>query len=524
MSRRMGLILAISVVMLAWMGSASAETSGMAGGTAVESGQTVYFAIGEPGAQRLYSVPSEGGEPVLMDQALRLGELVSTPQGVYCLKDQGGFALVRADGQVLAEFGEAQRVSGLRYDHSAFYCLADGRLTRIHMDGAMEVLSETAMDEFVVKGGDVVYTASDDRKAYALDGEEKQAGRLHRLNLESGEDELLLDAGVENIKLLGDYLYFHNLEDSYFGMDEASGFLAGRLYRMRLSDGALQAVNCDADLEYFPTDSGLVVRTPWDIFRCSLSGGDVKQLLPVDQPMSLAISGGSAFAYMEEEGLLLRIPLDGSRAAVTAVVQENEEMEITAEAALDAANEAAGMGESEYIFPNSDREKLDRAQVEALEPALLGFARNEIYARHGYEFKNKQYADYFGGKSWYRPGGFSKSALNSIEWYNMDLITAVEEEKAPQNMPGTADYIFPHSDKHKLTREEIERVDPALWGYGRNEIYARHGYEFKKDQYAQYFMTRNWYRPGGFSTDSLNAVEWYNMELLRRMESEYSGE
>ena len=73
----------------------------------------------------------------------------------------------------------------------------------------------------------------------------------------------------------------------------------------------------------------------------------------------------------------------------------------------------------------------------------------------------------------------------------------------------------------KLTRSQILAVDKDLWPYARNEIYARHGYQFKKAKYRNYFSQKSWYSPGGFSTGDLSATEWYNMELLKEMEEEY---
>ena len=60
-----------------------------------------------------------------------------------------------------------------------------------------------------------------------------------------------------------------------------------------------------------------------------------------------------------------------------------------------------------------------------------------------------------------------------------------------------------------------------MWPYARNEIYARHGYSFKTAKYRNYFQKKTWYKEGGFSTGDLNSVEWYNMELLQKMEKEY---
>lgn len=525
MNRQIGRVLAlIFMIILLSVGGALAESGGPAyGGFAVQAENTIYLAVSGEEGQSLYSIPAEGGEFSLVDRADEISQLVNTPEGVFYLRNQGTTGIFRVDGEMLADFDQGQRVKALCFYDSGLYCLVDGHLTRVEMNGEYRTVSDQVMDEFALKGGEALYVSADDRMHYEQDGQQAQAGRLYRLDLNSGACELVLDAGVNGIKLLGDYLYFHNLEDAYVVADGGSSFLAGRLYRLNLSDGALQAVNCDYDLDYFLTDSGLVLRTEWDISRCSLSGGDVKQLLATDHSASVAISGSNALVYMRAEGLLIKVPLDGSQVQILGKIAEDEEKLVEAASSQDVEDQ----GDQDYIFPDSNKKRLERAEVEALDPELLGYARNEIYARHGYEFKNGKYADYFNAKSWYQPGGFSKSDLNSIEWYNMDLIAAVEEEYKQQSdgeqPQTTADYIFPDSDKYKLTREEIEQVDPALWPYARNEIYARHGYVFNKEKYARYFMSKSWYKPGGFSESSLNSVEWYNMELLSQMESEYSG-
>ena len=155
---------------------------------------------------------------------------------------------------------------------------------------------------------------------------------------------------------------------------------------------------------------------------------------------------------------------------------------------------------------------------------MWGYARNEIYARHGYIFKNSKYANYFAKKSWYNPGGFSESDLNDIEWYNMDLIKSIENGGSGGSSggkKGDSSYIFPNSAKKKLTRKQVLALDRSMWGYARNEIYARHGYEFSTSKYRKYFSKKSWYSPGGFSSSDLNNIEWYNMKLIKELEDEY---
>ena len=82
-------------------------------------------------------------------------------------------------------------------------------------------------------------------------------------------------------------------------------------------------------------------------------------------------------------------------------------------------------------------------------------------------------------------------------------------------------YILPASSSTKLTREQILSLDKSMWAYARNEIYARHGYEFSNSKYRNYFSKKSWYKPGGFSESSLSSTEWYNMKLIQSMEKEF---
>ena len=71
--------------------------------------------------------------------------------------------------------------------------------------------------------------------------------------------------------------------------------------------------------------------------------------------------------------------------------------------------------------------KLTEAQVRSIKRDMLGYARNEILARHGYSFTTAKYKNYFKAKTWYKEGGFSWSNLNTIETANINLIKYVEE-------------------------------------------------------------------------------------------------
>ncbi|MDP4090345.1 MAG: YARHG domain-containing protein [Bacillota bacterium] len=85
----------------------------------------------------------------------------------------------------------------------------------------------------------------------------------------------------------------------------------------------------------------------------------------------------------------------------------------------------------DFIFSDSDKRYLTDSEVTALPKEQLGYARNEIYARHGFVFKTDKYNQYFSVKSWYTPNpGYdgSDSILNEYEKANYKLIEKYEKQ------------------------------------------------------------------------------------------------
>jgi hypothetical protein len=78
-----------------------------------------------------------------------------------------------------------------------------------------------------------------------------------------------------------------------------------------------------------------------------------------------------------------------------------------------------------YLFPDSDRRYLTRAELSRLPTDQLRIARNEIYARKGRYFKDQQLAAYFGRMPWYKPYSWNV-ALSAVEQANVTLIQSLE--------------------------------------------------------------------------------------------------
>jgi hypothetical protein len=88
-------------------------------------------------------------------------------------------------------------------------------------------------------------------------------------------------------------------------------------------------------------------------------------------------------------------------------------------------------GKDGYIIPGSNSKYLTDKDISSFTINQLAFARNEIYARHGYVFKKQIYKDYFSSKSWYTPDLSFKgnyNDLNKYEKYNVTLIQKYENK------------------------------------------------------------------------------------------------
>ena len=96
------------------------------------------------------------------------------------------------------------------------------------------------------------------------------------------------------------------------------------------------------------------------------------------------------------------------------------------------ASEEVHYNADEYILPMSEYYKLSENDIINLGQTQLMFARNEIYARHGYHFKNEFLQACFERCSWYEDMGeaYYATALTEIDQANIETIKAMEEKKA----------------------------------------------------------------------------------------------
>lgn len=130
-----------------------------------------------------------------------------------------------------------------------------------------------------------------------------------------------------------------------------------------------------------------------------------------------------------------------------------------------------------YIFPDSGTKKLTEAEVWEWDYESLGYALNEIFARHGFVFqKGGRYDRYFSSLPWYTPNDDPDNRaacypkLNGTEWSNQALIKKVRQDMQNQktvnpNGKSIWNYYEPGFDK-------LNGFEPVNMKADRAEVYS----------------------------------------------------
>lgn len=182
----------------------------------------------------------------------------------------------------------------------------------------------------------------------------------------------------------------------------------------------------------------------------------------------------------------------------------------------------------------------------------LRIIRNEIYARHGRMFKSSSLRNYFSAYSWYEPKAYDDVAIekgfNAFERYNVAKIEEVETKKkktadasdeSVAQQPDVASVAEPVSEPASdvakaenvaqeslsldkvLNEAELRALSVEQLSYLRNEIYARHGLEFKTAKMRNYFNQFEWYKNLPKYSDvtrKLTDTDRKNLEIIKRVE------
>ena len=113
---------------------------------------------------------------------------------------------------------------------------------------------------------------------------------------------------------------------------------------------------------------------------------------------------------------------------------------------------------------------------------------------------------------------------NNVTNPSDDVIESIQDDEEYEQpilendkITNKSQYILP-SDSRELTRNELEELNLDTLNKAYNEIFARHGHDFKNEELKEYFTAQQWYNavPGKtVAVSELSALECKNMELIK---------
>ena len=266
--RKLLIWLLAALMALACVCPAMAENANAVNGSdAVNTGSDLYIAVPADGGEALVRVPLNGGTPVCVDRGGEISDIMPYSSGIaYLKKDGGATAIMGCKGNTavtLYSFG-AQNADNLSYYSGKFLALIDNLLYSVEPESQLCLkLSGAQMSEYVVDDGCAYYVALSDQLDYTADLGNGQtatgrAGCIYRLDLASGETELLLKSGAADLKLDGHFLYFHNLGSAYAVQSNGSAVLRGTVYSLDTQLKTLESICTSPDSGFWPTGLGPV--------------------------------------------------------------------------------------------------------------------------------------------------------------------------------------------------------------------------------------------------------------------------
>ncbi len=298
------------------------------GGLSVRTEADLFVVMNNGEEKALVRVPRAGGEPVLVENAAEIEDLVTVDGDLYYLRRQGGeTTLIRrhADGSKgeVYSFGTGSARSLSAFGDNLFVMVDDQVHIVYPANGLILKLVAMPMSDYVIAGDFLYYISLTDTMTYetaSLISEgtmlEGSAGCLYRLNLTTGNSTLLIKTGVEALKCVDGALYFHNLSDNYVMGGAENEWLAGKLYRYDIASEALTRIVDGYDWGYYPMNAGISIYTSGNISLYAEDGTLTRSLY---EPELYAVISGDAealIAYEPTDAKVTYIYPDGRTADV----------------------------------------------------------------------------------------------------------------------------------------------------------------------------------------------------------------
>ena len=296
--------------------TANASAEAVNGLDAARTASEIYLILPSGEGDMLVRLPLDGSQPVCMDRADSIESLMNYGAGAaYLRTTDGASAIISCVGNqqsTLYSFG-VSTAEHMTMFGGKLLVLMNGLLHSIEPDtGVCLKLSGAQMLDYVLGDGYAYYLADGDKMEYTAqlsDNETAttQAGCIYRLNLNNGETDLLLKSGGEDLKILDNLVYFHNLADAYAVRTGESAELRGRVYSLDTQLKTLNSACAEPDSGFWPTRAGVVA---W--YNSALNLGETSLYAP-ENGSSVSFDGEALYVWEPTKLTLTEVRTDGSQ-------------------------------------------------------------------------------------------------------------------------------------------------------------------------------------------------------------------
>ena len=175
------------------------------------------------------------------------------------------------------------------------------------------------------------------------------------------------------------------------------------------------------------------------------------------------------------------------------------------------AGNAGGMAQAIYAAPEDDGFYTYFWRQNLLRMCEITLKDKKISSRQCFDVEDRNYrTDYEEMKLQIKTRTLDEEPV----WEASEVVDADAE----------GEYVFPNSDTEYLSYEEVSAKSDEDLLWGRNEIYARHGYIFQDESIRQHFENTDWYQgtvsSDQFDTSVFNDYELANIDLIVQVESQ----
>ena len=284
--------------------------------------------------------------------------------------------------------------------------------------------------QYKVEGLDSYVSSNSEISADSLDEMKQQAEAVFNAHVADswGDDETL-----KSFTYIGNYLLTNKDNDDYWNSHNMLYLVYKAQVKDKYSNGG-EKYNQTNDIYWYIAYHDLLVNTDGVTTVDTSNYRTPGDRFTIDSGISSGWWSTKSWYYYGYQTLDELYKTVVTKNADTYNHEDSVDESIADTVTEDEEEENSVVGEEGIIFPDSSEKVIDSTEIESLSDEELRYAINELYAKHGYIFKDDELKAYYEKYDWYDPSvesdDFSMDILNDVEKENIE---AMQKERDSRN-------------------------------------------------------------------------------------------